>query len=173
MPDRDLLGWLSRLAESFARHDIRYALAGGLALAVRAQPRATIDIDLVVAADPSAVAAVRTAASAAGLLQTTKRAMAFRRVSILRMLAPPDATGEPIAIDCLLLPAPLERDVLARATTVSLGGTSLPVISSARTSSSSSSSATAPRTASTSPPSPVPPRSIAPISRARPLPCAS
>jgi len=40
-----------RLSEAFERHKVPHALIGGMAIAFRANPRATVDIDLIVAAD--------------------------------------------------------------------------------------------------------------------------
>jgi hypothetical protein len=47
----DLLEELKKLSKEFDRTGIEYALCGGLALAVYAKPRATLDIDMMI--DPS------------------------------------------------------------------------------------------------------------------------
>ncbi len=47
----DLLIELKKLIEAFDNNNIDYALCGGLALAVYARPRATLDIDIMVEPD--------------------------------------------------------------------------------------------------------------------------
>ena len=47
----DLLVELARIVKAFDENKIDYALCGGLALAVYAKPRATLDIDIMVQAD--------------------------------------------------------------------------------------------------------------------------
>lgn len=44
----DLYSEFERLIAAMAERQIEYALCGGLAMAVYAQPRATVDIDLLV-----------------------------------------------------------------------------------------------------------------------------
>lgn len=73
-----LLAWLERLVGSLAAHDVPYAIAGGLALAAWDCPRATTDLDLVIAADPEVIARTRIAAAEAGLLQTRRAVARFR-----------------------------------------------------------------------------------------------
>ncbi len=42
---------ISLMADAFDRYQVPHALIGGMAIAYRANPRATIDVDLIVAAD--------------------------------------------------------------------------------------------------------------------------
>ncbi len=42
---------LFRIAESFAKNGLEYAVCGGLAVAIHGRPRLTVDIDIVVAAN--------------------------------------------------------------------------------------------------------------------------
>jgi len=44
----DLYDELSKLIRLFDEHGIDYALCGGLAMAIHARPRATIDIDMLI-----------------------------------------------------------------------------------------------------------------------------
>jgi hypothetical protein len=55
----DLLIELKNLIEVFDNNKIDYALCGGLALAVYARPRATLDIDIMVEPDLPAFAESR------------------------------------------------------------------------------------------------------------------
>lgn len=128
MPDDDtLLGWTARLHRGLRGAGVPHALAGGLALAIWARPRATIDIDLVIAADPDAVAATRAACAEAGLLQTRRRVTRFKRVSMLRMAVPPTRTRETIAVDLLLPPDDLATPLLRRAVGRRVLGATVPV----------------------------------------------
>jgi len=52
----DFLAALNTVCRSFDEQDIRYALIGGFALAMRGVQRATVDLDLVLAADDLAAA---------------------------------------------------------------------------------------------------------------------
>lgn len=119
--DDPLLDWLGRLAGAFERHDVPYAFAGGLALAPYGAARATVDIDVVIAADPTIVARAREAAADAGLTQTNRRIASFKRISLLRMVAIGNAPGEPIAVDLLLVPGALESSVLKRTRAIPIG----------------------------------------------------
>ena len=47
----DLLVELTNIIKAFDEDEIDYALCGGLALAVYAKPRATLDIDIIVQSD--------------------------------------------------------------------------------------------------------------------------
>ncbi len=47
---------LFRLADAFAKHQLEYALCGGLAVAIHGRPRLTLDIDFVVSSEDMAKA---------------------------------------------------------------------------------------------------------------------
>lgn len=131
MADDRLLGWLVALSTELRRAKVPHALAGGLAVAVWARPRATADIDLVVPGDDAAIASLRAAAHRAGLLQTGRRATKLRRITLLRMLAPPGGPGdpEPVAVDLLIVPPALQQLIFDRVREVTLRGAGVPVVS--------------------------------------------
>jgi hypothetical protein len=116
-----LLEWLGRLTGALSAAGVEYAVAGGLAVSAWAEPRATVDIDLVIRGDPAVLTVVRATARDAGLLQTNARVRAFRRVRLLRMLVPPGADPEPIAVDLLLPGDALTDAVLHNAKPLQLG----------------------------------------------------
>lgn len=128
MAEDRLLRWLAKLSAALAEERVPHAVAGGLAVAAWAEPRATVDIDLVVRPDEEAVAAARRACRAAGLLQTGRQIIAFRRLRMLRMLVPPEE-DEPTSVDLLLLHEDLAADVLRRARALPLESRSLPTVS--------------------------------------------
>jgi hypothetical protein len=125
--ESELLTWVARLAAGLDGAGVAHALAGGLALAVHAHARATVDIDIVVAADAESIERARIACADLGVLQTRRAIVAFKRLSMVRMVVPPAAGPEPIAVDLLLAPAALP--VLARARRHTLGKQRIPVVS--------------------------------------------
>jgi hypothetical protein len=60
----DLIAELEGLVDAFAREQIDYAVCGGIALAIHGHPRATMDIDVLVA--PETVSAALAVARAQG-----------------------------------------------------------------------------------------------------------
>lgn len=48
MPELDIYDELRKLIDLLDEHEIDYALCGGLAMAIHARPRSTIDIDMLV-----------------------------------------------------------------------------------------------------------------------------
>lgn len=127
MPEPVLIDWLGRTTRSLREAGVAHALAGGLALATWSEPRATVDIDLVIAAD--AIDRARPAAEAIGLLQSGRRINRFKRVGLLRMLVPPEVHPQPISIDLLLVEPAWEPELLARAVTAKLAGFEVRVVS--------------------------------------------
>lgn len=129
MPDDTLLGWTVRIHRALRDAKVDHALAGGLALAVWARPRATVDIDLVIAAESVALAAAREACAEAGLQQTTRRVTRFKRVRMLRMAIAPTPRRETISVDLLIPPDPLVSAVLSRSVQRRIRGSMVPVAS--------------------------------------------
>src|SRR5262249_8401600 len=103
-----LVDWLETLVGVVVEAKVPHALAGGLAVGFWAKPRATVDIDLVVAAD--GIDRLREGCRRAGLLQTTRPIVSFRRMRMLRMLPAPESQPEPIAVDFLLVSADFEAE---------------------------------------------------------------
>ena len=127
MAEPELLHWVAALGSALDDAGVQHALAGGLALALHGQPRATVDIDLVIAPDADTIARARDACAALGILQTRRRVVAFKRVSMVRMIVPPSAGPEPIAVDLFLAPSALP--VLERAQRHALGKRRIAVVS--------------------------------------------
>lgn len=129
MADATLVDWVAKLSRVFSAAGVEHALAGGLAVAVWARPRATVDIDLVILGDADSIAAVRAAGTQLGLLQTNRRITKFRRARLLRMAIPPTTTRETISIDLLLVDDGLAKSVMSRASARRIGGIDVPVVS--------------------------------------------
>ncbi len=98
----DLLLELTRLTQALDRAGIDYALCGGLALAVYARPRATLDIDLMV--EPEVLDNVRKTVEPLGFV-IAALPMRFHdgAVRIQRLTKIDPASSEHLALDLLLV----------------------------------------------------------------------
>jgi hypothetical protein len=107
-----LLAVLRRIAATFSELDVSWALVGGLAVSVRAEPRFTRDIDLaVLVADDAAADRLVRELSARGfrLILSLEHAV-LQRLATVRLLAP----GEPhegIVVDLLFASSGIEDEI--------------------------------------------------------------
>jgi len=98
----DLLAELKNIIEAFDRNKIDYALCGGLALAVYARPRATLDIDIMVERD--VIGRVKQIVEKLGFnLPATPMSFKDGAVQIHRMTKVDDESGEHLVVDLLLV----------------------------------------------------------------------
>lgn len=118
----DIPTWCRRITQDLAEADAKFAVVGGLAIAIRAEPRFTRDIDLAlaVADDPQAERILRT------LILKGYRPLAEMdrndrpRLATMRMI-PPGHTldeidrGEATIIDLLFACCGIEEEVVATA----------------------------------------------------------
>lgn len=98
----DLLIELKQLIEAFDKNNIDYALCGGLALAVYARPRATLDIDIMI--DPDLLNTVKKVVETLGFTIPAKP-MSFKdgAVQIHRMTKIDVESEEHLGLDLLLV----------------------------------------------------------------------
>ncbi len=98
----DLLIELKNLIEALEKNKIDYALCGGLALAVYARPRATLDIDIMV--EPDILAAVKKVVKKIGF-NVPAAPMSFKdgAVQIQRMTKIDKESEEHMVLDLLLV----------------------------------------------------------------------
>jgi hypothetical protein len=129
MHERSLLEWVASVSQALSGARVGHALAGGLAVAVWARPRATVDMDLVVPTDEESITRAREALAAAGLIQTRRKAVQFKRMGLLRLAIPPANGRETIVVDLLLLQPDLAAEVLGRAEARRVAGVDIPVAS--------------------------------------------
>ncbi len=110
----DLLDELKRLIRRLDEEKIEYALCGGLAMAVYALPRATLDIDLMIL--PSSLEDSRHAVQSLGFT-VSAIPMEFHggKVHIHRVSKIDPATGETLPLDLLTVTPPLKRVWASRA----------------------------------------------------------
>ena len=98
----DLLVELANIIRAFNEDKIDYALCGGLALAVYAKPRATLDIDIM--AHPDFLDEIKKIAEALGF---TVHAMPMKfkggAIQIHRMTKFDDELGEYLSLDLLIV----------------------------------------------------------------------
>jgi hypothetical protein len=98
----DLLLELKNLIKAFDKHKIDYALCGGLALAVYARPRATLDIDIMV--EPDLLGRVKQIVENLGF-NVPAEPMSFKdgAIQIHRMTKIDEESGEHMVLDLLLV----------------------------------------------------------------------
>ncbi len=98
----DLLIELKNIIEAFNAEKIDYALCGGLALAVYARPRATLDIDIMV--EPEWIEKIKQMVERLGF-NIPATAMTFRggAVKIHRMTKIDNESGEHLVLDLLIV----------------------------------------------------------------------
>ncbi len=98
----DLLIELQNIIQAFDEEKVDYALCGGLALAVYARPRATLDIDIMV--DPGLLDKIKQLVENLGF-NIPAMPMAFKggAVQIHRMTKIDNESGEQLVLDLLLV----------------------------------------------------------------------
>lgn len=98
----DLLEELKNLAHELDQKGIDYALCGGLAIAIYAKPRATLDIDIMVA--PDFLSETKTMAQELGFAMSAMP-MEFKggAVKIHRLTKIDKESGEHLVLDLLLV----------------------------------------------------------------------
>ena len=98
----DLLIELKNLIKAFDKNKIDYALCGGVALAVYARPRATLDIDIMV--EPDLLGRVKQIAENLGFnVPATPMSFKDGAVQIHRTTKIDDESGEHMVLDLLLV----------------------------------------------------------------------
>lgn len=123
----DILEELKQLTETFEENRIPYALCGGLAMAVYARPRATLDIDLMIEKDD--LEAATTAAERLGF-ELSAAPMTFQggKIRIHRLAKADSKSGETLVLD-LLTVTPQTRNVWETRQKVEWAGGALRVLS--------------------------------------------
>jgi hypothetical protein len=98
----DLLEDLKKLSKEFDRTGIDYALCGGLAIAIYAKPRATLDIDMMI--DPSFLHKASMVVEELGF-DISGEPIEFKdgAVVIHRFVKIDDASGEHLVLDLLMV----------------------------------------------------------------------
>mgnify|MGYP001569409448 FL=1 len=123
----DILEELKRLVERLDKERIQYALCGGLAMAIYALPRATLDIDIMIESD-----SLEKTSRAIDVLGFNLSAMPMEfqggKVHIHRLSKIESGTGETLVLD-LLIVTPEIRQAWESRTKVEWEGGTLSVVS--------------------------------------------
>jgi hypothetical protein len=123
----DLYEELTRLVAALENEQIDYALCGGLAMAVWAFPRATVDIDLLI--EPRSVTAVERVGESLGYT-LKERPMSFSDGAIqIRRISKVDPDGGDVLMLDLLLVTPALEEVWKSRTRVEWDRGSIAVVS--------------------------------------------
>lgn len=111
-----LLAALRSIAGALDERGHPWALIGGLAVSVRAEPRFTRDIDLAVAVadDASAEALVSSLQAAGYTLRLSLEQAALNRLATVRLL-PPGEDSYGVVIDLLFASSAIESEICAEA----------------------------------------------------------
>lgn len=116
-----LVGWLTAAG-------VPYALIGGLAVSLQAEPRFTEDVDVVIWVDDDRWP--RLIAEASAFRITPRRADVLEFAARTRVLLLQHATGVPIDVSCGALP--FEQQLIADAAPIAVGPLVVRVASAAR-----------------------------------------
>jgi len=104
----DLLDELKGLIARLNQENIRYALCGGLAMAVYALPRATLDIDLLIEAD-SLESVIRAVHDLGFTVPAAPMEFHKGKVRIQRVSKIDPETGETLSLDLLIVTPAIMR----------------------------------------------------------------
>jgi hypothetical protein len=104
----DLLEELKQLTAKLDRNGIDYALCGGLAIAIYAKPRATLDIDIMI--DPDLLAKTKKTVQELGFeLSSATTEFQDSAVIIHRLTKIDEISGEHLVLDLLLVTPQTKR----------------------------------------------------------------
>src|SRR5882762_10084525 len=104
----DLYDELRSLIAALDQHEIDYALCGGIALAIYDRPRATVDIDLLIAAD-SLAAVVEVAKALEYTVRGLDMTFANDAIEIRRVSKIDQETGFVLSLDMLLVTPQIQQ----------------------------------------------------------------
>ena len=103
----DIYDELLRLVELLKAEDIDYALCGGWAMAVYGEPRATIDIDLLIPAESSERLIAAAATTLDYRIRGMDRSFAKGVIEIRRVSKIDPESGDLVSLDLLLVTPPI------------------------------------------------------------------
>ena len=114
----DLLSILEKLTRTLDKARIEFALIGGLALAYYVEPRATMDIDILVSVNDKSEPKLREIMIQRGFVDANPRPLVLKKVIISRMFHVQQ--NEWIIIDIMWVNSDLHRCAIKRANKVKL-----------------------------------------------------
>lgn len=119
----DLSGFIAAVAQRLTEARLPFMLIGGQAVLLHGRPRVTEDIDITLGVDPSHLPAVRGVCEALGVDPLPPAVERFVRDTFV-LPARHRETG--LRVDFIFSTTPYERQAIARAVRVKLGGVSVP-----------------------------------------------
>jgi predicted nucleotidyltransferase len=122
----DLERLLAALTAEFAQRQLPFMLIGGQAVLLHGSPRLTEDIDITLGADPAALPDLLHACAALGLKPLPLRVDEFVQETFV---LPVRHEATRLRVDFIFSSTPYERQAIARAEQVSIGGASVPFAS--------------------------------------------
>ena len=122
----DLERLLAALTAEFARRQLPFMLIGGQAVLLHGTPRLTEDIDITLGADPIALPDLLRSCAALGLKPLPVRVDEFVQETFV---LPVRHEATRLRVDFIFSSTPYERQAIARAEQVSIGGASVPFAS--------------------------------------------
>jgi hypothetical protein len=125
----DLIEELRRLVDALEGAGVEFAVCGGLAVAIHARPRATLDVDILVPR-PALEPAKGAARSVGYRIEAAPMILSEGRVEMHRLSKPDPATGDLLSVD-LLAVTPVLAAVWASRERVAWQHGSIPVVSRA------------------------------------------
>jgi hypothetical protein len=102
MPELDLYDELRKLIALLDEHEIDYALCGGLAMAIHARPRSTIDIDMLILSE-SLEKVLPIALELGYNIRGKDLSFANGAIEIRRVSKIDPESGDPLSLDLLLV----------------------------------------------------------------------
>ena len=125
-PPPDLARLLAALTRALRDADLPFMLIGGQAVLLHGRPRLTEDIDITLGVGPERLPALLAACSATGLTPLPADPAGFVAETFV---LPARHAASGLRVDCIFSTTPYERDAIARAETVEIGGERVPVAS--------------------------------------------
>lgn len=120
-----LLAALNDLISWFEKADVRAAVIGGVAASLLGRPRVTRDVDALAVLDEQQWEKFLGAGAAFGFVPRRHDALAFAQ-STRVLLVRHDVSG--IDVDIVFAALPFEKEAVARAKSLSLGGLRIPLV---------------------------------------------
>jgi hypothetical protein len=127
MPELDIYDELRKLISVLDEHEIDYALCGGLAMAIHARPRSTIDIDMLILSE-SLERVLPIAFELGYNIRGKDLSFANGVIEIRRVSKIDPESGDPLSLD-LLLVTPKIFPIWESRTTANWEGGKLSVVS--------------------------------------------
>lgn len=122
----DLAAFLARLTRALNEHDLPFMLIGGQAVLLHGRPRLTEDIDITLGVAPDKLGVVRDVCEVLGLEPLAADVDRFVRETFV---LPVRGRDVPLRVDFVFSTTPYERQAIARAEFVEVGGQAVPFTS--------------------------------------------